>query len=129
MCARTRKRERVKWCFTPSQPVQLYQGERQTGRDRQTDRQRQTGRERERERESKLVFYTQSTSAVISRTNGDRQRQAQREIDRQTDRQRQAQREIDRQTDRQRHKPQSFVLMLLYSLYQYEDTTQASKMC
>ena len=43
-----RERERVKWCFTPSQPVQLYQGERQTGRDRQTDRQRQTGKERER---------------------------------------------------------------------------------
>ena len=43
-----RERERISWCFTPSQPVRLYQ------------------RERERERVSKLVFYGQSTSAVIS---------------------------------------------------------------
>ena len=39
------ERERVTWCFTPSQPLRLYQGGR--------------------ERESNLVFYTQSTITVI----------------------------------------------------------------
>ena len=45
----------------------------------------------EREKENKLVFFAQSTIAVIS---GRREREREGETDRQTDRQ------IDRQTDR-----------------------------
>ena len=37
---RHRERERVNWCFTPSQPVRLYQGQTETDRDRQRERER-----------------------------------------------------------------------------------------
>ena len=49
---RERETVAVSWHFTPSQPVQLYQGKRQT--DRPTDRQRhrEIDRHRERQRQS-----------------------------------------------------------------------------
>ena len=47
----------VTWCFTPTQPVRLYQGdtERQTDKKRQRDRdrQRRTDRQRQTERQTK----------------------------------------------------------------------------
>ena len=33
-----REREKVNWCFTPSQPVRLYQGDRERDRDRERER-------------------------------------------------------------------------------------------
>ena len=41
---RERENERVSWCFTPSQPVRLYQGEREREK-----------REREREEREKVI--------------------------------------------------------------------------
>ena len=46
VCVRECERKKVSWCFTPSQPVRLYQGDK---RERQTDRQTETETERQRE--------------------------------------------------------------------------------
>ena len=35
-CCVWREREKVNWCFTPSQPVRLYQGDRGTDRQRES---------------------------------------------------------------------------------------------
>ena len=44
-----RERERVSWCFTPSQPVRLYQGEHRD-RERHRERQMETKKERDTKR-------------------------------------------------------------------------------
>ena len=76
--------ERVTWCFTPSQPVRLYQGEW-----------RQTDRKREKETEAETVERERET--------GERERQRQIETgERRKQREtRERQRETDRQTDRE----------------------------
>ena len=43
VCVREYERKKVSWCFTPSQPVRLYQGDKRE-RDRQTDRDRENMR-------------------------------------------------------------------------------------
>ena len=45
-----KRREKVIWCFTPCQPLQLYQRERQ--RERQRQREKEKEREKHRERQS-----------------------------------------------------------------------------
>ena len=82
--AQKEKRERVTWCFTPSQPVWIYQTERESITSRES---RAGERERQRQRDTE--------SETDRETEKDRQ--TDKETDRQTDRQRD--RQIDRQTD------------------------------
>ena len=76
------RRERVSWCFTPSQPVRLYQGDREW----ETDRQRQRDRDRQREGGRQTDRQTQTQADRDKRRQKDRgiERQRQRETETET---------------------------------------------
>ena len=68
--------KQVTWCFTPSQPLRLYQGEDLGGGggggERETDRQRQTETEteRQRERSRRTERETKTESETMSEREG-----------------------------------------------------------
>ena len=63
---RERERERVSWCFEPSQPPEDYirAREREAGRETERDRERNRERDRERETESSNTYINTATVPV-----------------------------------------------------------------